>query len=200
MKLFLCLMLFAGGAFAQTFSITLLGYNPNTARYETVTIDGKSLVYDMTNPNSPMLKCSLAAGPPGPAGPIGATGKQGPAGAQGVQGVAGVQGPAGPQGLQGAAGPPGAPATPVVIPQPVTYRGVFTSQTNGTWISPSGTAFSASTNPMAAIAVYRNGLLMSDSDMASVVYSVTNGGTITITPQPAGMWQASDTVRGIWVQ
>lgn len=88
--------LFATGCFSQTglkfpgqVSVTptstpsTMFYIPTVGLIQ-VSLDPASLTIDRTNPAVPMLKATVAAGPPGPTG---ATGPMGPAGPQGQPGT-----------------------------------------------------------------------------------------------------------------
>jgi len=193
--LFVCLPLFAQ---QSPFTISLLGYNPAIGRYESVGVDGKTLLID-TSSSNPFLKCVVPAvtGPAGPqglqgvAGPAGPVGPPGPQGLQGAPGVNGAVGNTGPQGPQGIPGPPAATLGAI------TYRAAFLREADGTW-----TAQATFNIPLpnfdALIQVFRNGAFQDIPGDCLVTFNPANGGSLVITPK--GTWTASDVVRAVWIQ
>lgn len=169
------------------FTISLLGYNPSIGQYQSVGVDGKTILID-TSTASPFLKCALPAGPQGPVGP---PGPPGPRGLQGTSGVNGAAGNTGPQGPQGIPGPNGLNAAPM---GPVTYRAMFQLQADGTWTSPASFNIQLP-NFDVLILIFRNGLLQDDPGDYSIAY---NGASLVVTTK--GTWPATDVVRGMWVR
>lgn len=184
-RLILLSWLLAAEASAQ-FTISLLGYNPASGRYESVGIDGKTILIDSSTAN-PFLKCAVTQGPQGPQGVPGSPGQPGP---RGLQGAPGINGSIGPQ------GPPGPPG-PTVTLGAITNRAIFTQQPDGTWTSP--VSFNVPfPNFDALVQVFRNGLLQDDSADYTISYNPANGGSLIVTTKAP--WGSGDTVRGIWIQ
>lgn len=94
-------------------------------------------------------------GPPGPAGaqgPAGTPGQPGATGAQGPQGPAGAAGAQGPQGVPGPIGPQGPPGGAINFADQEVPGGALDG-TNTTF------TLAHSPNPLAALALFRNGML-----------------------------------------
>jgi hypothetical protein len=194
-------------AFGQ-FTISLLGFNPAVGRYESVGVDGKTILID-TSSSNPFLKCVVPMGPTGPQGlqgvpgPVGPVGPPGPQGLQGAPGINGAVGNTGPQGPQGTPGPPGQPGPagaqglpglPAATQGVVTSRAVFALQGDGTWTAAANFNIPLP-NLDGLIQVFWNGLLQETPAHYLISY---NSGILTVTPK--SVWAATDMVRAVWVQ